>query len=103
MRKPEAKPTWTGHMEDAGGYNFDMVLEFRRAVLPEEADELWKLDVAIFGKDAFRQEDWLSLESYWVVVDGRVAGCAAFVHDVEFRSEERRVGKECRSRWSPYH
>src|SRR6266481_10176226 len=21
----------------------------------------------------------------------------------EFRSEERRVGKECRSRWSPYH
>ena len=24
------------------------------------------------------------------------------VHD-ETRSEERRVGKECRSRWSPYH
>ena len=22
---------------------------------------------------------------------------------VKFRSEERRVGKECRSRWSPYH
>ena len=22
---------------------------------------------------------------------------------VGFRSEERRVGKECRSRWSPYH
>ena len=24
-------------------------------------------------------------------------------HMVEERSEERRVGKECRSRWSPYH
>ena len=23
--------------------------------------------------------------------------------DVHRRSEERRVGKECRSRWSPYH
>ena len=23
--------------------------------------------------------------------------------DAEERSEERRVGKECRSRWSPYH
>jgi len=23
--------------------------------------------------------------------------------DAEIRSEERRVGKECRSRWSPYH
>ena len=22
---------------------------------------------------------------------------------VDWRSEERRVGKECRSRWSPYH
>ena len=23
--------------------------------------------------------------------------------EVRLRSEERRVGKECRSRWSPYH
>ena len=27
----------------------------------------------------------------------------AVVFDTEHRSEERRVGKECRSRWSPYH
>ena len=25
------------------------------------------------------------------------------VTDIPIRSEERRVGKECRSRWSPYH
>src|SRR5689334_23641393 len=24
-------------------------------------------------------------------------------HRAKLRSEERRVGKECRSRWSPYH
>ena len=24
-------------------------------------------------------------------------------NDLTIRSEERRVGKECRSRWSPYH
>ena len=24
-------------------------------------------------------------------------------HNFTVRSEERRVGKECRSRWSPYH
>ena len=33
--------------------------------------------------------------------------CAAIVIPAQFfvtgRSEERRVGKECRSRWSPYH
>ena len=28
--------------------------------------------------------------------------CAPEVFDAA-RSEERRVGKECRSRWSPYH
>ena len=26
----------------------------------------------------------------------------SYNHEV-YRSEERRVGKECRSRWSPYH
>mgnify|MGYP000896856337 CR=1 FL=1 len=25
------------------------------------------------------------------------------IHDFSHRSEERRAGKECRSRWSPYH
>ena len=30
-----------------------------------------------------------------------VGGRKFFVHGI--RSEERRVGKECRSRWSPYH
>ena len=24
-------------------------------------------------------------------------------NEIDDRSEERRVGKECRSRWSPYH
>ena len=28
-----------------------------------------------------------------------IGGSNVFLH----RSEERRVGKECRSRWSPYH
>ena len=28
---------------------------------------------------------------------------ALYVPPLETRSEERRVGKECRSRWSPYH
>ena len=28
---------------------------------------------------------------------------ALYEENNEVRSEERRVGKECRSRWSPYH
>ena len=31
------------------------------------------------------------------------AALAQFQRHMGYRSEERRVGKECRSRWSPYH
>ena len=30
-------------------------------------------------------------------------GCMGMSAAYGVRSEERRVGKECRSRWSPYH
>src|SRR5260370_32380470 len=30
-------------------------------------------------------------------------GAFARKHGLRYRSEERRVGRECRSRWSPYH
>ena len=32
-----------------------------------------------------------------------VIGANGFLGLELLRSEERRVGKECRSRWSPYH
>ena len=35
--------------------------------------------------------------------DGQVWQVVEFQHVKPGRSEERRVGKECRSRWSPYH
>ena len=39
----------------------------------------------------------------WAVTILVAAGCAMLVVFAPLRSEERRVGKECRSRWSPYH
>src|SRR5256884_4709858 len=30
-------------------------------------------------------------------------GLSVIIQNLLLRSEERRVGKECRSRWSPYH
>src|SRR3712207_8630581 len=38
-----------------------------------------------------------------VALDRVDAREAAELQAVDPRSEERRVGKECRSRWSPYH
>src|SRR5689334_23776654 len=37
---------------------------------------------------------------YWFLV---LSACRAALLSVGPRSEERRVGKECRSGWSPYH
>ena len=48
----------------------------------------------------------LPLLSDGVTIDEQqVAEMTAYAieHGVNYRSEERRVGKECRSRWSPYH
>src|SRR5256885_7710776 len=38
-----------------------------------------------------------------LVFDVRFLPNPYFVEGLKPRSEERRVGKECRSRWSPYH
>src|SRR5256885_11128545 len=37
------------------------------------------------------------------ILDGHVVLSRALAESGHYRSEERRVGKECRSRWSPYH
>ena len=50
-----------------------------------------------FGPKDFEKLDGLKNESGWVNLE------LMSKRDGEKRSEERRVGKECRSRWSPYH
>ena len=44
------------------------------------------------------------LSAQVLLVSGiRESGAFALPPGIQLRSEERRVGKECRSRWSPYH
>src|SRR3712207_9172216 len=72
--------------------------------------ELYEAIKAIFGFETIRMgvhekdREWFS--NYAEHADGLYD--MAYVPDKyalgeEKRSEERRVGKECRSRWSPYH
>jgi len=53
-----------------------------------------------------RQDAALKLIDFNLVIEPAPAGLTESL-DVDgnavTRSEERRVGKECRSRWSPYH
>ena len=56
-----------------------------------------KADIGVIGLGVMGESLALNIESH---------GFAVAVHNRstdKMRSEERRVGKECRSRWSPYH
>src|ERR1051326_7776962 len=55
---------------------------------------------------AFEQEGWPQAKEgpgCTPTIDGERLYVEGMAGDVSCRSEERRVGKECRSRWSPYH
>ena len=56
--------------------------------------------VAVIELDK-RDTDFKQPALYRIVADGRKLVKQQAAKD--WRSEERRVGKECRSRWSPYH
>src|SRR2546430_7990576 len=45
----------------------------------------------------------MSWEADYNIVAPENSDLLDFIGWVTMRSEERRVGKECRSRWSPYH
>src|SRR5687768_18345674 len=63
----------------------------------------WSSDVCSsdLNKNSFRKS--LSLFTALLIVTGAIAIVTYSLSSGEARSEERRVGKECRSRWSPYH
>ena len=72
-----------------GAYDTDTLIGalegLRRVLGGQKATLVWD------GLPAHRSRAmhaWLRRQRSWLVVE---------------RSEERRVGKECRSRWSPYH
>ena len=49
------------------------------------------------------EADFNFLKEQLSLTDGNLASHTRSLEELGYRSEERRVGKECRSRWSPYH
>src|SRR5256885_14551765 len=77
------------------------------AVFISQGERLHYVNHAAETITGYAREDLLSM-TFWDLVH---PDCRELVSnrgglrqgDAEQRSEERRVGKECRSRWSPYH
>ena len=62
----------------------------------------WQLTRKVDAIKTFVQESYSAIDA--IKENDEAADIRAGSNDVESdRSEERRVGKECRSRWSPYH
>ena len=63
--------------------------------------------MTITGKHEAYVENYMSLIEYTeCLIRIQTRTCKLEIHGMHLdiaRSEERRVGKECRSRWSPYH
>lgn len=75
-------------------YSRDMQVEFCKAILPEEASKLRELDVLLFASDAFEEDYWHRLpESYWINIEGRIAGCTAFSPNTDFQEDVREDGE----------
>src|SRR3712207_217766 len=56
------------------------------------------------GRAVWRpQPDFTTSAKSWLMAGGAHHTVMSNAVGAEERSEERRVGKECRSRWSPYH
>ena len=51
-------------------------------------------------KSSAKKVELASVDDLFSTEEGRQD---AKLEKIQERSEERRVGKECRSRWSPYH
>jgi GNAT superfamily N-acetyltransferase len=67
-------------------------IEFRRVILPDGIDLLCEIDRKIFHAfpaDLFTPEEWAEFESYWMIVDGRIVGCSAFIRDSDYDDEPR--------------
>src|SRR3712207_9367887 len=73
--------------------------------VPRQAPPAGAIVAAKGGEEMrFVREDlWRAAQIQQNVVGGDTLRTNAIGNLAILRSEERRVGKECRSRWSPYH
>ena len=73
-----------------------------RLVRADDDGAVVTFDGRVRNHSAGRRTLFLEYEAYEPMALAKMREIGAELHR-QFRSEERRVGKECRSRWSPYH
>ena len=89
--------------EDFGAVIFRMGEQTRGAMTVSQvsAGRKNRLSIEIYGSKSSAAWDQERPDELWMGC--RNTSNRVLLKDPSLRSEERRVGKECRSRWSPYH
>jgi ribosomal protein S18 acetylase RimI-like enzyme len=83
----------------------NMRTEFRKAAVPRELRSLVIFDHQAFREypaDWFDREMWLDCEAWWMLIDGKRAGCCAFQRHVDFREDIDRNRRNPRLHGSLY-
>ena len=62
-----------------------------------------KMELIRQKKSNFKGNIYHFSQVHFAYNSNKIEGNRLTEEQTEARSEERRVGKECRSRWSPYH
>ena len=75
--------------------------ELYYSIIDQLRDWNYKGHLTLYGNN----EPWLDtrIVEFHKYARKQLPDCFIFMSTNGLRSEERRVGKECRSRWSPYH
>jgi ribosomal protein S18 acetylase RimI-like enzyme len=67
-------------------------IEIIAAKLPDDIYELAAFDKKVFSKypkDVYAPEYWLQLCPFWMIVEGKKAGCTALQHNVDYDGKPR--------------
>ena len=87
------------YMKRLGAYISPKVIEPSPVDLPQKPSQA-QIDAAL-RQEAAKIREQIKPGSFTVAMC--IEGKTISSEQLAQRSEERRVGKECRSRWSPYH
>ena len=90
--------TFVEHLDYVGVLGMELFLAGDRLLVNEVAPR--PHNSGHYSLDACQTSQF---EQQLRAVSGQPLGSSAMTCKRAVRSEERRVGKECRSRWSPYH
>ena len=90
-----------GRLARAAGVNVESVRYYQRRGLVAEPERPQN-SVRRYSEDSVKRIRFIKRAQDLGFTLAEIANLLA-LEDGRSRSEERRVGKECRSRWSPYH